>query len=165
MLKTTQNRLWIGLGALTALLLLVAAFTVDAATALPGPDDFVPFDIYPEMTFKQVPKYPLSAARLGVGGTVWVKALVDVNGEVADAIVFKSSGAASLDRAAVSAARDCRFKPGQFEGKNVAMWVAFPTEFVFDRTAAEAKARTPKKDSAAESAPPEAKKLAEDDEG
>ena len=120
------------------MLVSASILAVDRPPGMPGPDEFVPFDAYPEMTHKEIPEYPSSAARLGVGGTVWIKALVDTQGSVVDVVVHKTSGADTLDRAALRAARKCRFEPAQFQGEAIAMWVAFPTEFIFDKAAAQA---------------------------
>jgi TonB family protein len=49
--------------------------------------------------------------------------LIDENGEVADAVVKKSSGDAVLDQATLEAVRKCRFKPGIKDGKPVSAWM------------------------------------------
>jgi protein TonB len=96
---------------------------------LPPPDEFVPVEIYPEMIFQQTPDYPRLAKQAGITGVVWVKALVDKDGNVRDAIVGKSSGTASLDEAAVQAAFKNKFKPGIQNGRPVAVWVTYKVEF------------------------------------
>lgn len=96
---------------------------------LPPPDEFVPVEIYPEMIFQQTPDYPRLAKQAGITGVVWVKALVDKDGNVRDAIVGKTSGTASLDEAAVQAAFKNKFKPGIQNGRPVAVWVTYKVEF------------------------------------
>lgn len=96
---------------------------------LPPPDEFVPVEIYPEMIYQEQPEYPRLAKQAGITGVVWVKALVDKEGNVRDAIVGKSSGTASLDEAAVQAAFKNKFKPGVQNGHPVAVWVTYKVEF------------------------------------
>lgn len=96
---------------------------------LPPADEFVPVEIYPEMIYEEKPEYPRLAKTAGLSGLVWVKALVDKDGNVRDAQVGKSSGTPSLDEAAVKAAFKCKFKPGIQNGKPVACWVTYKVEF------------------------------------
>ena len=70
---------------------------------LPEPTEFVPVEIYPEMIYEEQPEYPRLARQAGLEGVVWVKALVDREGKVRQAMVAKSSGTASLDEAAFNA--------------------------------------------------------------
>ncbi len=99
---------------------------------LPAPEDFVAVEVYPEMIHKEVPEYPRLAKQAGITGTVWVKALVDEEGNVMKAIVGKSSGVASLDEAAVKAAYNNKFKPGIQNGRPVKVWVTYEMEFVLN---------------------------------
>ena len=96
---------------------------------LPDPTEFVPVEIYPEMIYEEQPEYPRLARQAGLEGVVWVKALVDREGKVREAMVAKSSGTASLDDAAVKAAHKNRFKPGIQNGRPVAVWVTYKVEF------------------------------------
>ncbi|MCK4572820.1 MAG: TonB family protein, partial [candidate division Zixibacteria bacterium] len=43
-----------------------------------------------------------------------------------------SSGSDLLDKAALKAAGECRYSPGQVDGKPVAVWIQFKTEFSLD---------------------------------
>ena len=96
---------------------------------LPAPDEFVPVEIYPEMIFQADPPYPRLAKQAGLEGTVYVQTLVDKEGNVREARVQRSSGTASLDDAAVKAAKDCKFKPGIQNGQPVFCWVSFKYDF------------------------------------
>lgn len=96
---------------------------------LPAPDDFVPVEIYPEMIYEHKPTYPRLAEQAGITGRVWVKALVDEEGNVMKAMVGKSSGTESLDEAAVEAAYKCKFKPGIQNGRPVKVWVTYKVDF------------------------------------
>lgn len=96
---------------------------------LPEPDEFVPVEIYPEMIFQQAPDYPRLARQAGITGVVWVRALVDKEGNVRRAMVHKSSGTKSLDEAAVAAAYNNKFKPGIQNGRPVNCWVSYKVNF------------------------------------
>lgn len=97
---------------------------------LPAPDEFVPVEIPAEMIYEEVPEYPRLAKQANMEAVVWVKALVDKNGSVVKAMVFKSSGSkAGFDEAAVAAAYKCKFKPAIQNGRPVAVWVAYQVEF------------------------------------
>ena len=55
-------------------------------------------------------------------GTVSMGFLVGVDGKVVDSKVEKSSGSKSLDKAALSALAQCKFKPGTKDGKPEQLW-------------------------------------------
>ncbi len=104
---------------------------VDIQDYMPGSDEFVPVEIPAEMIYEHTPEYPRLAQTAGMEAVVWVKALVDKNGNVRDAMVLKSSGSkAGFDEAAVKAAFKCRFKPAIQNGRPVAVWVSYQVEFV-----------------------------------
>lgn len=96
---------------------------------MPAPDEFVPVEILPEMIYQETPEYPRLAKQAGITGTVWVKALVDREGSVRNALVGKSSGTASLDDAAIEAAYKNKFKPGIQNGRPVNVWVTYKITF------------------------------------
>ena len=96
---------------------------------LPAPDEFVPVEIQPEMVYYETPEYPRLAKQAGITGIVWVKAMVDKEGNVRDAMDAKSSGTASLDEAAVKAASKNKFKPGIQNGRPVNVWVSYKLLF------------------------------------
>lgn len=103
-----------------------------ADNSLPGPDDFVSVDTYPEMMTSDRPEYPASAKEAGIEGVVWVMALVDSTGTVLEVRVKKSSGTPALDDSATKAAGRARFKPATADGKPVAVWVSFSYDFKLD---------------------------------
>ncbi|MFH2035749.1 MAG: energy transducer TonB [Candidatus Zixiibacteriota bacterium] len=97
---------------------------------MPAPDQFVPVEIPAEMIYEEVPQYPELAKKAGFEAVVWVKALVDKDGDVRQAMVLKSSGSAGgFDEAAVAAAYKCKFKPAIQNGRPVAVWVSYSVEF------------------------------------
>ncbi len=97
--------------------------------SLPPSGEFVAVEVPPEMIKSVEPDYPALARQAGLEGNVWVKALVDRNGDVKDARVQKSSGTPSLDEAAIQAAKQCKYKPGISHGQPVACWVTYRVDF------------------------------------
>jgi periplasmic protein TonB len=79
------------------------------------------------------PRYPDSARRQGIEGTVLVKAYVTEQGRVGEVQVAQSAGHAELDRAAVEAVRRWRFEPARRGRQPVAMWVSIPVKFILSR--------------------------------
>jgi protein TonB len=79
------------------------------------------------------PRYPDSARRRGVEGTVIIKAYVTEQGRVEQVQVEQSSGHADLDAAAVEAVGRWRFEPARRGRQAVAMEVSIPVRFVLNR--------------------------------
>jgi bla regulator protein BlaR1 len=75
------------------------------------------------------PAYPAEAYARRAEGTVTLRFLIDTDGSVADALVAKSSGDASLDEAARAAIAKCHFKPAIADGKPARAWV--PVQYVW----------------------------------
>ena len=116
---------------------LAVLFTVVAETGntqesqknLPSETEFVPLENFPEMIYQEEPVYPEKAEKDKIEGTVYVKALIDSEGKVVKAKVGKTSGNELLDKAAVKAAYECKYKPGTQNDKPVASWVTYKVEF------------------------------------
>jgi protein TonB len=79
------------------------------------------------------PRYPDSARRQGIEGTVVVKAYVTEQGRVEKAQVEHSAGHPDLDQAAVDAVGRWRFEPARRGRQPIAMWVSIPVKFVLTR--------------------------------
>lgn len=75
------------------------------------------------------PKYPVEAARQGIGGEVVLLVTVDTDGSVRDAQVEKSTPPGVFDAATLEAARLWRFTPLLREGKPVQGQVRVPVTF------------------------------------
>jgi protein TonB len=75
------------------------------------------------------PDYPPPAIELGLTGTVLVRALVSPEGDTREARVWRSSGHALLDAAALRAVRRWEFEPASVQGRRVAAWVEVPVHF------------------------------------
>jgi uncharacterized protein len=69
------------------------------------------------------PEWPSDSLRREETGTVTLKFFIDTDGSVSDAVVAKSSGYESLDRAAVNGIRKCHFTPGMRDGKPRPSWM------------------------------------------
>jgi protein TonB len=79
------------------------------------------------------PEYPVAASRVQEEGTVLVRVEVDANGRAGDVSVARRSGSRDLDRAALDAVRQWRFRPAMRNGKAVASVAEVPVEFTLDR--------------------------------
>jgi TonB family protein len=77
-------------------------------------------------------EYPEKARKAGIEGQTVVEALVDVDGSIADARVYASSGNSLLDQAAVAAAMEATFNPATQRGRPVRVWVSLPFRFRLD---------------------------------
>jgi TonB family protein len=75
------------------------------------------------------PRYPSGALRRGEGGTVVLRVNVGADGKPEDVEVARHSGSRELDRAALVAVRDWRFRPATRDGREVASVVEQPVEF------------------------------------
>ena len=78
-----------------------------------------------------VPDYPDMAKRAGIGGTVFLKLLVNREGHVDSVEVQK--GPEVFQKAAIEAARKTLFSPARQNDRPVACWVVIPFRFVLKR--------------------------------
>ena len=110
-----------------------------AQNTAPLPDTSVAVNEMPEMIYQEVPVYPKSLKEAGTEGDVWVKAFVNKEGTVTEAVAAKSSGHKQLDDAAVDAAVKNKFKPAIKDGKPVGCWVTYKVAFRLSDEKKEAK--------------------------
>jgi protein TonB len=97
---------------------------------LPPPEEFTPYDEAPVPLNEVVYDYPPLAKEAGIEGTVWIKALVDKNGKVRDALIFKQSGSsAGFEDVAKEGAYKIKYKPAISNNQPVAVWVVYPVRF------------------------------------
>lgn len=82
-----------------------------------------------EYVRRPVLHYPPEARRARATGTVQVRALVEVDGQVRDVRVHRSSGHSLLDRAACESVREALFKPYMLNGTARAALVIVPIDF------------------------------------
>lgn len=81
------------------------------------------------LSMTPAPKYPVEAARQGIGGEVMLLVTVDAEGSVRDVQVEKSTPPGVFDAATLEAARRWRFAPLLEEGKPVQGQVRVPVTF------------------------------------
>jgi protein TonB len=79
------------------------------------------------------PRYPDSARRRGIEGTVIIKAYVTEQGQVEQVQIEQSAGHADLDEAAVEAVGRWRFEPARRGRQPIPMWVSIPVRFMLNR--------------------------------
>lgn len=87
----------------------------------------------PELVMLVPPVYPKDAEKKRIEGSVQLRILVIEDGTVNKVEIITSSGNASLDDAAVKAAKRTRFRPGIKNGKRVAMWIEYPIQFALPK--------------------------------
>ncbi len=98
-----------------------------------GVNRFIILERHPELVYQHKPEYPRFARDAGLEGTVWIAVLVDIDGSVADARVYKSSNFTSLDQSALEAAYKNRFTPAIQSGKPIRVWAAYQVQFVLNK--------------------------------
>ena len=72
---------------------------------------------------------PRASRRAGEHGTVWLRVVVDVQGQPAQVQLHRSSGYARLDEQALWAMRQARFRPHTENGRAVEVEVIAPIEY------------------------------------
>lgn len=97
---------------LVSCLLLSLSATVLAAETAPAIDS----------KSCEPPKYPKAALMNEETGTVSMGFLIGTDGKVVESKIEKSSGSKSLDKAALTALGQCKFKPGTKDGKPEQLW-------------------------------------------
>lgn len=81
------------------------------------------------------PPYPSLSRRHLEEGVVWLRALINPDGSVAQLELHKSSGHKRLDDSAFNTVKNSwKFEPARRGGKPVAEWVRFPVDFTLTRS-------------------------------
>ncbi len=127
---TIRKKLFIGMLGLAAAFLLPQFISAgqQEKKSSPGIDENVQVDEFPSPTKTVPPKYPETARKKGIAGTVFVKVLVGTDGVPKDARVVRNVEA-SLDSAARATLLQWRFKPATLKGSAVEVWVVVPVKF------------------------------------
>jgi periplasmic protein TonB len=99
----------------------------------PEPEIFVVVEQMPEMIggtarLMELVKYPELARQAGLEGLVVVQVVVEPDGSVSNPVIIRSAGEL-LDRAAIAAVIQTRFKPGMQRGQPVRVSYAVPVRF------------------------------------
>lgn len=74
-------------------------------------------------------RYPKRARELGQEGEALVHARLDPEGDPEEVLIWKSSGFALLDNAALAAVRHWQFEPARRNGNPTVAWVEIPVRF------------------------------------
>ncbi len=104
-------------------------------TDLAAQPTFTPYTVAPSILNKDqvvqamMRNYPAILRDAGIGGTVIVYFFIDEHGVIQDQRVWKSSGQALLDSAAITVAGVYKFSPALNRDKKVPVWVQFPITF------------------------------------
>ncbi len=103
-----------------------------APAGYPAPDEFVEVSSMPELVHSVQPEYPETAKERGAQGEVWIRALVDKDGTVQDAVIQEVSDPNSgFAEAALQGAKEQRFRTAMDNnGDHVAIWVSYKVAFV-----------------------------------
>jgi protein TonB len=94
-----------------------------------GGDVFLAFDEAPQLLYFEQPDYPPLARDAGIEGTVAIKVLVDESGKVVSAQVLSSDVTPAMEKAALAAARKCKFRPAKQRTIPVKAQVMIPFQF------------------------------------
>ncbi len=84
------------------------------------------------MIERRQPEYPSDALQAHEEGEVRLQISIDPLGNVEDVRIAHSSGANSLDRAAMDAARGWRYRPARRAGEAVSGALEVPVQFSLD---------------------------------
>jgi protein TonB len=87
------------------------------------------FDKAPVLIESVEPTYPELAKQAGIEGSVLLRLLIGENGKVISASIIQSDVTPAMEKAAIAAARQFRFKPAQKRGRPVRAYMAFPVAF------------------------------------
>jgi protein TonB len=115
----------------------IAPTTFDSFEDMPPPpppssgggDVFLAFDEPPVLVDYVSPEYPPLARDAGIEGTVAIRVLVDEQGKVISADVLQSDVTPAMERAALAAAKKCRFRPAKQRTIPVKAHVMIPFQF------------------------------------
>lgn len=75
------------------------------------------------------PNYPPASRELGEQGRVLLRAMINIDGTVAQVVLRKSSGFDRLDQAAMDTVKNWRFVSAQRGEQKVSAWVVVPVAF------------------------------------
>lgn len=86
-------------------------------------------DQRPRVIKQEQPTYPLVARRRSLSGKVTVKFLVDRSGRVVKPKVLDAHPKGIFEQSVLESIARWQFKPGRYQGKEVATWVVLPIQF------------------------------------
>lgn len=122
----------------TKLIIFILLFSIvgiyaqqKAKVQKPDESGFIEVDEVPVLISKIKPSYPEIARLAGIEGTVYLKVLVDENGNVVKTKVEQGAKEV-LDNSALQAAQKAKFSPAMLNNKPVKVWVVLPIAFKLD---------------------------------
>ena len=95
----------------------------------PSHGPFHSFDELPVPEYTAQPVYPRLAREAGIEGTVLLKVLIGLDHKVRSAVVLSSDVTPAMEKAAVAAALECRYKPARQQNVEVEVWVTIRINF------------------------------------
>ncbi len=97
--------------------------------------EYVPLDSQPQLIKEGIPEYPAVARKKKISGTVILVVLIDKNGKVKNAKVYKSSDKnVGFEEAAIKAAYKNLYRPAIQKNKPIAVWILCPVKFELPKT-------------------------------
>jgi protein TonB len=103
---------------------------IDDSEFFPSATEFVAVEEIPQAIRLLQPDYPEMARKAGIEGNVWVRVLVDKEGNVRDVIIEKESGSnAGFEEEAKKAAYEGKWTPAIQNNQPVPCWVSYKIEF------------------------------------
>lgn len=101
-----------------------------AAEAAPAAPASAPVNTNPRFRRPPAPpQYPQRSVELNQIGVVIIRALVAPDGDTRETLVWRSSGHALLDAAALAAVRRWAFEPAAQDNRRIEAWVEVPVHF------------------------------------
>jgi TonB family protein len=105
----------------------------DIQKELPVRGVFVNYQVFPEPIRLIAPPYPEMARKAGIGATVVISILIDIDGYVLDAVVEKCSAEnIGFEEAALQAALKSYWSPAIQSDQAVACWTSYAIMFQLD---------------------------------
>jgi TonB family protein len=96
---------------------------------IPDVDAVIAVDQLALITRAEKASYPREEAKNRVEGTVWIASLIDSKGRAREHKIWKSSGNAKFDQAAMQAAVTFKYQAAQRDGKPIMTWLKHRIEF------------------------------------
>lgn len=105
-------------------------FVDELEARAPAPDSFIAVDEQPKALHFPAVRYPEIARQTNIEGSVWLKVLINTEGNVIDVIVaIPSKANVGFEEAAVAAARDSKWRPAMQNKQPITVWVGYEVRF------------------------------------
>jgi len=107
---------------------------VNESEGEPDMNKFVKAEEMPQMITQVQPQYPDELKKNNIEGKVFVKLLIDKEGNPKKAVVIKSDNEA-LNKLSIDAAMESKFTPAKIKNEPLAIWVVVPYRFSLSEAA------------------------------